>query len=257
MVIYSLSSSINISNVRYIGYTKKPTKIRLREHLSESKTKRTHKDKWIQKELSNGARILIEEIDTAKNITELKKKEIHYILLFKYIGARLVNGTKGGDGVVGLIASDKLKEWNRITKSKRIYCFNYHTKTLVGEFISCSEMCRQLSINRSGVGAVLSGKHNYSQGYTFSYNGICPTPKKKQNRIWNKGISTKNLYKCRATPVIAFNDKERICFKSVNDACEYFKIKSHNIICRAIKNGRQYKNYYLQRDIKNTLSPKT
>lgn len=99
--IYGLSSSENVDNIRYIGYTNKP-ETRLSEHLRDCTRKnvKTHKKNWISEELLNNNKIhliILKEVETQE---EAKKEEIEYIKKYTSFGVRLVNGTKGGDGVV-------------------------------------------------------------------------------------------------------------------------------------------------------------
>lgn len=94
--IYALYSSLEPNNFRYIGYTKKPLKIRLREHLSESKNLVSHKHKWIQKHLKNNGEIKIELLETINDIFQAKDREIRLIEIYKELGFKLVNGTNGG-----------------------------------------------------------------------------------------------------------------------------------------------------------------
>lgn len=244
MVIYGLSSSRMPELIRYIGYTKKPVKKRLIEHVSASKGMVTHKDKWIQKEITSGNTIIAEVIDEVSDIHELKKREVQYILLLKSIGSKLVNGTKGGDGVVGLSHSNEFKEWNRSAKSKPIYCFDYKTKKLLSVFPSATQMCIQLNLTRSQVGYVLTGYRNHHKGYTFSLASACPIERPLiKKEAWNKGKSTKNLQQFKTTSVVAFSDYERLVFPTVKMACQYFGIKNHSQICRAIKFKTKLRGY--------------
>lgn len=83
-------------NVRYIGKTS-DTKYRLRKHLSESKKKRTHKEKWIN---SLGGKLFLKVLDEVPE-DEWSYWECYWINQFKQWGFNLVNGTSGGEGSDG------------------------------------------------------------------------------------------------------------------------------------------------------------
>jgi hypothetical protein len=99
--IYGLSTNADFDNIRYIGYAVDAS-ARLKEHLKDVNRSKvnTYKKNWIKNEIAKGNAIVLTILDTAKSYEEAKNKEIHYIKLFRSVGARLVNGTLGGDGVV-------------------------------------------------------------------------------------------------------------------------------------------------------------
>lgn len=242
MRIYTLSSSESPEQVRYVGYTKHQLKKRLSEHKSDSKNLRTHKDKWMRKHLNNGNQIIITEIDSCEDVYELKKREKGYIALFKSMGAKLVNGSLGGDGVVGLRYSQEFKDWNREKKSIQVYCFDYATKEIVGIYKSITQMCRLVKLNKSRVGEILAGKSNVTRGYTVSYTSECPVPLKKKINVWNKGKNTIGFQVFTKTPIIIFNDKTSISFSRLKLAAEYFDVH-HSQICRALNQKKKYRGY--------------
>jgi group I intron endonuclease len=89
--IYGLKEG---DSVRYIGQTKFSLDKRYKEHLKENKP--CYKNSWIKSLLINGSIPEIELIDECETREEANEKEIHYIKLFKSLGARLVNMTIGG-----------------------------------------------------------------------------------------------------------------------------------------------------------------
>jgi hypothetical protein len=93
--IYGLKSSSN-NIIRYIGYSKNP-KARLRSHICESKRLKYYKHKWIQFELLKGNTINMEILRCVK-LESINECEIETILLFKSLGAKLVNSNNGGKG---------------------------------------------------------------------------------------------------------------------------------------------------------------
>lgn len=191
--LYCLCTASSPEVVRYIGYTKKRLKTRLNEHLSESRYKRTHKDKWIQKVLTVGDSIVIIEMDSSEGVYDIKEKEKDAIKVFKEFGANLVNGTEGGDGVVGMKHTDKIRIFNKEKNSKKVHCFSFQDKSLYKVFPSLKDMIAELKLNRSTVGYVLKGKRNHHRGFTFSFSEIPPLPRTKPP-AWNKGLK-KHQYK--------------------------------------------------------------
>lgn len=98
--IYTLSSSSNPNDIRYIGKTKN-IKDRIRRHISKYylNLEDNYKNRWIKSELNKGNKILIEEIDLVQD-GYWKESEKYWIEQFRNWGFRLVNTTEGGDGLV-------------------------------------------------------------------------------------------------------------------------------------------------------------
>lgn len=92
-IIYTLSDE---HEIRYVGKTINPKK-RYRSHINESQLKRTHKEKWINKTLTNGGKIIMEIIDICDE-KESDFIESYWISQIKVWGFNLVNLTCGGDG---------------------------------------------------------------------------------------------------------------------------------------------------------------
>ena len=86
------------SIVRYIGYSKDP-KGRLRGHIQD--TNQCHRVHWIQKLISEGVRPTVEILEECLPGEDFKAKEIEWIAAYKAIGFDLVNGTDGGEGMLG------------------------------------------------------------------------------------------------------------------------------------------------------------
>jgi group I intron endonuclease len=92
-IIYTLSDE---SEIRYIGKTVNLRK-RYNSHINESLLKRTHKEKWINKTLTNNKKIIMEILDICDE-KESGFIESYWISQFKSWGFNLVNHTCGGDG---------------------------------------------------------------------------------------------------------------------------------------------------------------
>lgn len=95
---------------RYVGITSGSLQNRLTKHIHDIKRiscKNRHKKNWLSKNLGN---IVIEQIDTAETIDEMKNKEIYYISKFRNDGFELLNATNGGDGSYGFKHSEETIE---------------------------------------------------------------------------------------------------------------------------------------------------
>jgi hypothetical protein len=105
--IYGLKSK-NENFIRYIGYTKLKLTKRLTNHLSESRKRDTHKDRWIR---SNNLDIDIILIEENINLFELAlEREIYWIKKYKEeYNIDLVNSTDGGNGTLGRLLTEDQK----------------------------------------------------------------------------------------------------------------------------------------------------
>jgi len=83
--------------IRYIGFTGIPVEKRLQKHVFENGN--TKKNNWIKSVKSRGSKVGVRVIEFFSDRDSAIKAEVKYIKLFKSFGARLVNGTDGGDGV--------------------------------------------------------------------------------------------------------------------------------------------------------------
>lgn len=97
--IYTLSSSSDPNNIRYIGKAK-DIKTRLRRHTGKYylNSESNYKNNWIKSELNKGNEILISELDKASD-TDWEYWERYWIDQFKNWGFKLTNTTDGGDGI--------------------------------------------------------------------------------------------------------------------------------------------------------------
>ena len=122
MVVYILKN-INEIEPRYVGITTGNLQNRLTKHLHDikrEKCKNLHKKNWLKK---NKEFIIIEKIDEANSIDELKEMEKFYIKKYKDQGINLLNLTDGGDGTYGykhnLETIEKISGVNNINYGKK------------------------------------------------------------------------------------------------------------------------------------------
>jgi len=103
--IYTLASTRNPNDIRYVGKTTQTLERRLQGHLCDArKVKKLGKTNryslnWINKELNEGYEIIIEELDSMifENKDEWKWLEKYWISQIKTWGFSLTNLTEGGE----------------------------------------------------------------------------------------------------------------------------------------------------------------
>lgn len=110
MFIYKLTNILN--KKIYIGLTTESISERCRKRIAEAKY-RDSKNSYILNAIrKHGSdKFIIEQLDTANSLEELKQKEIFYINLYNSTNKNIgYNLTKGGEGNSGLKMSNKTKE---------------------------------------------------------------------------------------------------------------------------------------------------
>lgn len=103
--IYTLSSTRDLNNIRYVGKTRQTLRRRLQGHLCGAKKAKekgiytSHEFNWINHELSEGYSIVIEEIDSLEFLDgeEWGWLEVYWIEQMKQWGFNLTNIRKGGE----------------------------------------------------------------------------------------------------------------------------------------------------------------
>jgi len=228
--------------IRYVGFTKKKIQTRLNEHICESKYLKTKKDRWIQKYKKINKKVCAIELDSTFDFQEVKKKEIMFIAMYKSCGANLMNGTNGGDGSINFRHTEENKITNGIRKSKKVYCFDFKTKELIAEYPSITKMIKELKLSKTLVAKVLNGSSNFHKDFTFSKDGICPTPFIPKHVTWNKGISTKGMQKFRFTETKLEKDGEIFTFESLIDAANFLG-KNHSFVIKKRKLNQPINGY--------------
>lgn len=129
--IYSLSEPGD-EKVRYIGLTGCTLEHRLGRHLYEKK--KNHRCNWIKSLSERGLIPEISLVEDGLTKEEAIAKEIHYIKMFKSFGAKLVNGTIGGEGGMGHTVSDEAKERMRQARKRRVgWKHNEESKRKISE----------------------------------------------------------------------------------------------------------------------------
>lgn len=172
--------------LRYVGKTVRPLNKRLNSHLSDSrKNKNTHKQNWIRLVLARGKLPIIKLIRMVKPY-RWKYWETKLIAKYKAKGCPLTNGTLGGDGIEGLIHSEKSKALMSKAKlgrkgklcpnSKGLIAYNeteelffYSAQEAEDYFKSLGLKASKKNINQCIRGGLIRGKYKRTQvaGYKF------------------------------------------------------------------------------------------
>lgn len=94
-IVYGLLDPDTLE-IRYVGKTSNPER-RYLEHVAPSRTKsKTYRGSWLKSLFLQNKRpgfVILE-----RNVTDANEAEMRWIRNLKSLGARLVNGTEGGDG---------------------------------------------------------------------------------------------------------------------------------------------------------------
>jgi len=99
-VVYAFSDP-RTNEVRYIGKTAGSLHRRVKRHLAANSLKEpTHKNNWLRNLLTTGTRPVIDVLETCAAAEDLLEAERFHIAYWRAIGARLTNGTDGGDGLM-------------------------------------------------------------------------------------------------------------------------------------------------------------
>jgi len=222
--VYILRSSMDL-RPSYVGITSGSLKSRLNKHLHDikrPKCKNLHKKNWLLKHKND---IIIEQIDVAKDINELKMKEIYYIKKFKDDGIYLFNATSGGDGTYGFKHSEESKNKMKGVNNHRFGKQNILNKEMFGKKVESSldginwmlhssihDAERMTSVCYRTISNICKGNYVSNQsGYLFRYN-LCEAIPHRDRK--------KNDQSIRKIEIEAFINNEWVTFKSAGDASD-------------------------------------
>lgn len=106
-LIYTLSDP-DSGAIRYVGQTARTLEVRLKFHCYDYK-KTTHRGRWINSLRKRGVRPVIKEIDRVdENRWEAAEKK--WIAHYRSLGCDLVNGSDGGEGSPGWVATPEFRK---------------------------------------------------------------------------------------------------------------------------------------------------
>lgn len=186
--------------LRYVGKTIKPLQARLKDHLKEARHgSKNHRCDWIRSLLKKGLTPIIDLITEVDG--DGCSAEIAYIKFFRKKGINLVNGTNGGDGVIGhhhsvetrrqiAIAGTGRKHSEETKARMRIICTGRKASDKTRKILSESHKGihptettrRKLSLSHKGFPGPWKGKHLSIK------TRIKMSLSHKGKSTWNKGI---------------------------------------------------------------------
>ncbi len=166
--------------LRYIGKTSKPVQHRANMHISNALRRSgdkfsdgSRRAKWIRSLLRKGITPefqIIQEFDGTE--FELNQAEKYWIAFYRNEGARLVNGTDGGDGVSGWKPSKKTREhWSKIRQGKKRPPFSLETRSRMSKSakLRCTEEFRRAVAARQAV-SMVGNKYRVGKKATHEQN---------------------------------------------------------------------------------------
>ena len=152
--IYSLASSNDPTNIRYIGKAR-DIKDRIRRHIGKHylNNEINYKNNWVKSELRNGNKIIIEVLEEVDD-EKWEESEILWIEKYKNMGYKLTNTTIGGDGLK--LTSDIIEKRSKTRKknnleSKKIDIERFNVKEIDNKFTGervCPN-CHRIVIHKS------------------------------------------------------------------------------------------------------------
>lgn len=119
--VYSLSSSLEPDDIRYIGRSKHDdAEPRRKEHLTDAGRKtRTYKQNWIKSAQSAGGEIVSTVLESGLSWDESAVREVFFIAHYRSLGYALTNLTDGGDGCLGHVPSAETRAKNSASQKGR------------------------------------------------------------------------------------------------------------------------------------------
>lgn len=110
--IYGLINPIT-NELRYVGKTKQTLQARLNGHMKDSKRRTFSMPNWIKGLSKLNKKPEIVELECV-GASEWVEAEMFWIAYAKYLGAKLLNHSLGGDGSVGFKLTDETKNKIRL-----------------------------------------------------------------------------------------------------------------------------------------------
>ena len=138
--LYILTDPRAPLEIRYVGITSRPLSERFSEHLYIARHGGTnHRCCWIRKLLREDIQPQIELIDVLPTWEAACEAEIREIRILTDDGYKLVNGTFGGDGGLGMKVSDLTKK--KISETNKGRTHSPEAKRKIGEAHKGNKYC--------------------------------------------------------------------------------------------------------------------
>jgi len=234
--------SIDSDIPKYVGITTGKLNNRLTKHLHDIKRescKNKHKKSWLNKYRNS---VLIEQIDIANNIDELKEKEVFYIKKYRSEGIDLLNMTDGGEGSYGYKHTEESLLKMRGENNPMFGKPNLINKYLFGKKIESSldgvnwniydsihDAERVTGICYKIISNICKGDYVYNKtNYLFRYYG-CERKLSKDRKINDQSVRKKEIE--------AFINDEWIKYSCASEIADRFNLIRSKItqVCNGIR----------------------
>lgn len=175
-IIYKLIDPRD-NTIKYIGKTRNTLRKRVTDHMSDARRgQQNHRCNWIRSLLSQG---MLPIIDVVEIVSRDKEDEKEKFWISFYKRENLTNGTDGGEGTIGFIMTDEIREklstshlgqkaWNDgiSTDTTHLSEFQYKQGSIpYNKGVSCSDDTKE-KISKSKLGKSL-GKSSRTKGNCF------------------------------------------------------------------------------------------
>ena len=219
--LYTLSSSSNPYEIRYIGITKNSLKKRRGQHVQDKKG-RSYKSNWVNKVLKSGHNIRIWLVEDNLTLEGAIKAERNFIKFCQRIGERLTN-TAIGD-------NNKICTGCKWTEERK----KYMSKIFKGR-VKTKEHCENISKSKKGI--ILSKEHKNKIG-----KGVRKAIEEGRIPINHYKEMSKLGKKIRCRPVLQIaNNKVIKEWESASEIGRVLKISNKRIAELCLKNFRNPK----------------
>lgn len=195
--------------IAYIGQTTLSLELRLRTHINclNSKKDKSKRKNWITSIINSGLKLTIELIDEVP-FCDWEYWERHYIKLFKACGAKLYNGTNGGNSIL----TKKLEKKNRVKNIKPNGNLLRRTKQICqydadGKFVKEWNTLKDIDLKKDchqNICRSYIAKHKKAYGFYWRLG-----TKTEHGDVINTNFDTKHYL---ARPVLKFS-KEGVLLK--------------------------------------------
>lgn len=182
-IIYKITNKIN--NKVYIGLTTRSIKIRWKDHknaanISVDKKSYSNEALYCAMRKYGISNFQIIKIDEAKNMDELKEKEVYWIKFYNSyvddIDSNGYNMTRGGDNV-NITAKPVIQLSLQGEFIKKFQSIQECVEETGGKHQNISACCR--GISKSCKGSIWLFEENYNSEANYSYNNFSNMSKKK------------------------------------------------------------------------------
>lgn len=220
--IYALCHPIS-GYVKYVGKTTDCMR-RFYHHCSVNKKESNRRTCWIKSIRKQGLKpemFILEQTDESNWIL----LEQYWICQFKAWGFKLVNGTLGGDGVLGARRSEetkiKISKNNAKGRSKKCYQFKRNGE-FVSEYKSTVIASAATGIPQNDISKCCRNEYTQLRGFLWSYDSVIkvPPPYRNHNAKGVIKIDTTTLAEICEYPSIFVAAKENgIQRQNIRNVC--------------------------------------